>query len=386
MNDAGRGLPPGAGRRLAGFVRLLRREGFGVGVAETLDGLRALDLAAAPDSLLARSALRSLACQDPDQWRRFEDLFEQYWFPGRTPREDVVSAAARIDPRMRRRGQAGITGLGHSVPTQTQEDGAEADEEGGGAGRQTTLTRADFRFLSDRRAARQVERLAERLALRIRRRLVRRRRETGRGRRLHLKRTFRRSLATGGMPMHLRYLERRREPPRLVLLHDVSHSMAGYNPLYTRYVRGLMRVFRECETFVFHTRLYHVTDLYRERDPDLLRRRLERLNDIWLGGTRIADSLAAFRRDYAGRLLNRRTVVIILSDGFDTDDPQDLAAVLADLKERAGRVIWLNPMLGRPGFNHDAPELAVIRPHLDWLAPAHSLKALERVTEYLAGH
>jgi uncharacterized protein with von Willebrand factor type A (vWA) domain len=195
--------------------------------------------------------------------------------------------------------------------------------------------------------------------------------------------TLRRSLATGGIPVRRRYLERRRELPRLVLLHDVSHSMAGYQALLTRFSRGLMRVFPRCEAFVFHTRLNRVTHLYREAGAQALRERLEGMSELWLGGTRIAEALACFNRDHAARLVDARTLVLVLSDGCDTDDPARLADEVARLGRRARRVLWLDPLLERGGSPSLDGSLPAIVHLVDAVLPAHSLEALARVCDYL---
>lgn len=374
-------MNPQPTRRVAGFIRLLRHEGFTAGVAETVDALTTLGHCTPPELVTIRAALRSLLCRDRDEWARFDRLFDRYWLPGRyVVPEDELSAAERIDPRLRRRRQAAAaTGMAHG-----EADAFIGEANGHGAGRQKILARADFRFLTEAHERRQIERLAERLARTLRKRSTRRRRITHRGRRIHVRRTLRQSLASGGLPVHRRYVERRREPPRLVLLQDVSHSMAQYSPLLTRFVRGLLRAFRDAEAFAFHTELHRITALYRETDTIALRRRLERMNHLWLGGTRIAESLACFNRQYAGRLVNARTVVIVLSDGFDTDEPAQLLAELHALRKRARRIIWLNPALGREGVVTDAEFPPELRHELDLMVPAHSLTALAEAVERIA--
>jgi uncharacterized protein with von Willebrand factor type A (vWA) domain len=104
----------------------------------------------------------------------------------------------------------------------------------------------------------------------------------------------------------------------------------------------------------------------------------------WSGGTRIGESLAAFNRRYAAALLNRRAVVVIVSDGFDTGPPERLAAELAALRRRARRLVWLNPVLGRAGYRPVARGMAAALPHVDLFAPAHNLASLAALEPYLA--
>lgn len=366
-------------QRLLGFCRHLRREGFRLGVAETVDALAAVGEHLL-DERAVRFALRALSCGDHDEWQRFDDLFDRYWYPWRVPAE--LDAAATIDPRLRRRAP-GIVGFG----TSTTEASIGVDGSGmtgAGAGRHTTIARADYRFLSDKRAMRQAERLAERLAMLLRSRCTRRRLMRNRGSRIDIRRTVRCNMGVGGVPVERVYTERRREPVHLIVLHDISHSMAGHNPLLYRFVRGLVRTFRTSEAFAFHTRLFRVTEIYRERSLDVMRGKLEASNHLWLGGTCIARSLQAFIDEWMRSVLAHRSVVLLLSDGFDTDSPADLAEALRLLKARAHKVVWLNPMLGRDGYRADEPTLRAAKPHVDLLAPAHSVHSLEQAVEFIA--
>lgn len=366
-------------RQVARFVRRLRREGFDVGIRETTDALRVAGNDHLLDDRLLCDCLRGLCCRDRKDWRRFETVFREFWFPEQVAVRE--GAAARIDPRLAHARRGGVTGI---AGASRGEDGRDSD--GGGAGRQRTLAKADFRFLTDRLGQREMEELAGRLALRIRRRATRRRRERHCGRVIHMRRTFRRSLASGGQPLNLRYLAPRLELPRLLLLQDVSHSMAGYSPLLTRFARGLMRVFPRGEAFVFHTRLYRVSHLYRESDAVELQRRLESYQHLWLGGTQIAESLQRFHGQYASRYATRQSIALIMSDGFDTDDPQDLGRELRRLRERVRHVVWVNPMLGRREAREE-PDGDVTRglgKLVDFVAPGHSVAGLQTVVDYLA--
>jgi len=367
--------------RVARFVRHLRHEGFDVGIRETQDALRMAADQTLLDPHLLGHCLRSLCCRDRQDWRLFDSVFAAFWFPHQA--EETPNSVARIDRRLRR---GATTGLAGAAETESDDGGPEQGALGSGAGRQRTLSRADFRFLTDRHDQRELEHLAERLALRIRRRATRRRREHHRGRLIHLRRTFRKSLATGGQPLYLRYMAPRRDLPRIVLIQDVSHSMAGYSPLLTRFARGLLRVFPRAEAFVFHTRLSRVSHLYREVDALSLKRRIEAHNHLWLGGTQIAESLVRFQHEFAPRLLDRHSVVVILSDGFDSDDPVLLAEQLAALRRRCRRLIWINPMLGRrdPTNEPDGDITRGLAAMVDFVAPGHSIEGLEQAVNYLA--
>lgn len=370
--------------RIALFVRKLRAEGFHIGVGETMDALRIAGLCKPLDAADLRAGLRALVCQDVVQWHRFDKLFQDFWYPAQQAMPENISAAEAIDPRLLagRAQRGGVTGLAHAMDPANDAYSASLQGFGAGASRQNTLSRADFRFLTERRDQRDLELLAERVALRIRRRITRNRRENARDGQIAMRRTLRRSLAVGGMPIYPRYLQRVREPPKLIWLQDVSHSMASYSPLLTRFGRGLLRAFPDAEAFVFHVKLFQVTSLYREVNVESLRQRLQSRNELWLGGTRIAESLAQFNRQFASRVMDSRSIVIVLSDGLDSDSPELLLNELMRLRARAHRLLWLNPMLDRDDLA-SAEVSPQLRQLIDYLGPAHNLESLVHAAEYL---
>lgn len=373
----------GVEHRLLGFVNHLRQEGYTIGVQETLDSLHVLNLAQLPVKDFTHHVLRSLTCRDHTEWRRFDGLFRNYWFPEKAKSgKDDTAVENRAQQRRQRSG--GIAGIGGS--SREYEDAVRdiTGSLGAGAGRQRTITRSDFRFLQDRLAAQEAERLAERLAEYWRRRLKRRYHISRHGTKIDMRKTLRGNLRFGGLPVNPLYLRRRREPPHIIILHDVSHSMAWNNPLLFRFARGLVRAFPSSEAFAFHTRLFRVTPLYRERSLEIMRQRLEARNHLWLGGTCIADSIRYFLDHFSRSLLRPWSTVIILSDGFDTNDPFLLGKTLENLKSRVKRIVWLNPMLGREGYRPDEDFMRLAAPSIELLAPAHSVAALEDAIQRMA--
>jgi hypothetical protein len=155
--------------------------------------------------------------------------------------------------------------------------------------------------------------------------------------------------------------------------------------LYTRFLLqflfALQHVFGQVETFTFSTKLTRVTEHLRGRS---YRQALKRLVDVrdWAGGTRIGESLAQFNREWPS-LVDRRTIVIILSDGWDTGEPDLLAAELLRIKRRAGRVIWLNPLLGNPDYRPLTRGMQAALPHVDVFAAAHDLESLRAMARHL---
>lgn len=365
-------------RRVAGFPSFLRGHGFQLGVPETLDALvlaRSVDLT---QRRRLRAGLKSLLCSGHGDWARFDELFDAYWLPpNRTVLREASGSGAAPAPAGQRdnaRPPALLGDVRQGAGDASKVAGGDAAQ-GGASGDETLQTR-DFRTLTRADELEAMERLVDRLARRMRRRMIRRQRIAATGRRLHLRRTLRNSLQYGGMPLDLRFRRRRRKPPQLVLLLDVSRSMSIYTYLLLRFTRAVVRGFRRSDAFIFHTRLVPVTGALRERNMSRMRDRLALLSSGWAGGTRIGESLQEFNAEFASSLVGRNSVVIIMSDGFDTGDPSLLSDELGKLAARARRLVWLNPLLGRLGYEPTAAGMQAALPCLDLFAPAHNLESL----------
>ena len=376
-------------RRLLGFLSNLRANGFPVGLAEAGDSLRialAVDLSR-PNDL--RQGLRSLLCSSQTDWRRFDEIFDAYW--RRRGVKQVVRASARPGAEAPRRLPGANGQTDRMAPPDWVERSIDADEAAtgksgrrAGASAAENLAQVDLRHLTQAEELARAHDLAERLAARMRYRLSRRQRIRRRGRRLDLRRTIHASIPTGGTPVKLRYRRRRRRPLRLVIILDGSGSMNQYSTFFLRFLHGVLDHFREAEAFLFHTRLVHISKALRERDPNRAVERMAVVAQGLGGGTRIGDSLETFNRFHAKSVVNGRSVVMIVSDGYDTGRPDKLAREMAQLKRRARRIVWLNPMIGWRDYAPEAGGMQAALPYVDLFAPAHNLASLAALEPYLA--
>lgn len=375
----------GPADRLAGFMAHLRGNGLRSGVQETGVALAALTAVNAVDETEARLALKAVCCGSAEDFARFDDLFAAYW----QNRGREKPGTAQGTDRQRSAGVAEMAGFGSGSADRPDESGSgEADQQGDGrlvASRIRNLMQVDLREVVAPEDLREAEAVAERLARAIRDRRSRRRKANRRGETLDLRRILRASLATGGEPMRLYRRHRPDRPAHLVALLDVSGSMTVYARVFLAFLRGLMGAADSTDAYLFHTRLVRITEAL--RDPDALRavNRLSLLAQGFGGGTRIGGNLAAFNRHYARRLVGSRSVVLILSDGFDSDPPEVLGAELAALRKRGCRVIWLNPLKGWQGYQPVAAGMAAALPYLDLFAAANTLACLAALEPELRG-
>jgi uncharacterized protein with von Willebrand factor type A (vWA) domain len=191
-------------------------------------------------------------------------------------------------------------------------------------------------------------------------------------------------LRTFGEPFARPARGRTRRPRALVLVVDVSGSMAPYARVLLTYAQAAVAARPRVEAFALGTRLTRITLQLRGADQDrALRRALAAVED-YAGGTRIGEALATLNREH-GRRLGRGADVVILSDGWDRGEPELLAAEMARLRRSAHRVIWLNPLKATPGYAPLARGMAAALPHTDRFLPGHSLRSLEDLADLLEG-
>jgi len=383
-------IGPATRRRLAGFVRTLRDNGFTAGLAETRDALAILASPVATRPSLLKPALRTLFCATHSDWERFDEVFDAFWL-GRGHRQARVSGATTSsDTPPKRLGESGApmgeTGAPDHVERRDGVENADMDGRGKreGASRAETLARADMRHIVAPEDVAAAHALAARLARKMRARLVRRQQVRRRGRRLDLRRTIHRNISHGGTPVELVWRRRKVKPLRLVILLDASGSMSLYTSFFVRFLHGVVDAFREAEAFVFHTRLAHVSESLRDRDVTRAVDRLSLMAQGIGGGTQIGESLATFNRWHAKRVINSRTAVMIVSDGYDTGEPERLGREMQRLRRRCRRIVWLNPLIGWNDYKPEARGMQAALPYVDLFAPAHNLESLAALEPYLA--
>lgn len=371
--------------RMSGFIAHLRMNGLHVGPRETGDAMAALSAVEATDSEQARQALRALLSGDAEDWRRFDDLFDAYWFNAGKQRlgtsKDTHVRVQSAKPMIWQSQNTGAEArqaeadLDAAIPDQGHGE-AEGIDGQLIATRTTNLSRRDLRELMDEESLKQAETAALRLARAMRDRRSRRRKQALRGPALDMRRIQRASLARGGEPLDLYRRARPPRPMRIVALCDVSGSMTVYSRVLLAFLKGLIGSGTEADAYLFHTRLMRVTDALRDHDTLRAAGRLSLMAEGFGGGTDISGSLETFLNGYGARALNGRTIVLILSDGYCSRDPEALGHALARIRRKARRIVWLNPLKGWKDYQPIATAMQAAEPHLDAHLPANTLDAL----------
>jgi len=377
--------------KLTAFAHTLRGNGFKVGLAETADALSILVMSAADKPATLKPALRTLFCATRSDWERFDEIFDAFWLARGIRQASVLAGAAPegaapvralkdVGPR------GGKPGLPDHVERRQDDGGYSVDGRGKreGASRVENLASIDLRHIVNPEEIRDAHALAERLARVMRARLIRRERLRKLGRRLDLRRTIHKSVSHGGTPLELAWRKRKERPLRLVFILDASGSMSLYTAFFVRFLHGVVDAFREAEAFVFHTRLAHVSASLRDRDVSRAVDKLALMAQGIGGGTKIGECLAAFNRWHARRVINSRTAVMIVSDGYDTGEPSRLAEEMWRLRRLCRRIVWLNPLIGSRDYSPQARGMQAALPYVDLFAPAHNLESLAALEPYLA--
>ncbi len=364
---------------VVGFCRALRARGLGVGPREASDALRALAAVDVADRRECYLALRAVLTSRRDDLSIFDQVFDEYWHPP-TEAASREGESPQPLPGAAGDGQTPAPALLSWLDEALQPQGEEAVPAYSPV---EILTRKDFSAFSADELD-EVSRLVVAIARRVATRLSRRTRPARHGHLLDLRRTIRRSLRRGGEMIDLAYRNRKIQKTRVVLLADVSGSMDLYSRFLIQFIFALQHALGQVETMVFSTSLTRVTDALSESDLREALDQVARQVPDWSGGTKIGQSLQTFVTRYGGTLLTPRTVVIVISDGWDTGDVEVLEEAMRNLRARAGRVIWLNPLLGSPGYEPICQGMRVALPHVDVFASAHNLESLRQLERHLA--
>jgi uncharacterized protein len=355
---------------IVAFCRFARDHGISCGVRETLDSLQAARAVGVGDREGLRLALRAVLSSSKQDWDRFDELFEAFW----SERKGLLPRPSS-DRRVNLCGQHSAGALIGSQKPLSDREGAENAKAVTGATALERLRRVDFSQIPENDLP-ELERAAMLLLRRMALRLSRRLKTSEPRGPVDLRRTIRRSISHGGDPVTLSRKGRKLARARLVILVDVSGSMNAYSLFLVRFAYALQRHMRRVNTFVFSTRLREVTASLKVRTLSEALRALSEESAGWSGGTKIGESLHDFNEHFALRLLSRDTLVMILSDGWDTGEPEVVARELGTIQRRGGQVVWLNPLLGMEDYEPITRGMAAALPFIDVFAPSHNLESL----------
>ncbi|MGE4328105.1 MAG: VWA domain-containing protein [Pseudodonghicola sp.] len=381
------------------FARALRKAGLPIGPGRVAEAIRAVVATGFTSREDFFYTLRACFCSRPEHLVVFAQVFRLYWRDPRymehmmammLPAVRGVQEERRARPAEKRAAEALLDGatpdLPETLPEPEEELKIEVDASRTMSG-QERLRTLDFEQMSTEEMT-QAKRMLARLTLPVPPLPSRRLRATSSGGRYDARRTLRLAMRRGGEIRDLARVEPRVRWPNLVVLCDISGSMSQYSRMVLHFLHAVSNAkgqgWAQVHAFTFGTRLTNITRHLRGRDVDAALAAAGAEAQDWEGGTRIGACLRAFNRDWSRRVLGQGAVVLLITDGLDRDDPDQLARETERLQLSCRRLIWLNPLLRWDGFAPKARGIAAMLPHVDSFRAGHSIASLEALAMALS--
>ena len=371
------------------FSQALRKNNVRVTTDNVLDALRGTSFIRLERKDDFYTLLKSNFVSHQGEVAPFDALFERFWSfddrdnsslprgmeEGSSPPEENGSADS---PESQEKGPSQV------IDWLEEEAGDEGPEEGEvpGYSPEERLGQKDFEHLK----ADELEKVVQfvlTLSRKMAMTLSRRWKQGKAGDHVDFRRSIRQSLKYGGDLVELRTKEPRPRPLQLLLVCDVSGSMDIYNTFFILFMYGLQNHYPHCETFVYSTRLSHISSLLKRKTfQEALRLVSAKVSD-WSGGTNIGAALHQLHQRHSGLFASRRTAFLIFSDGWDRGDTRLLDLEMKNLKRQMKRLIWLNPLLGSPHYQPLCKGMATALPYLDHFLPCHNVASLKKLGRLL---
>lgn len=362
------------------FARVLKQLGVTVSLSQVLDASRSLAFVSIGERADFRAMLRANLISQKEDFPTFDLAFDCFWRElsyEQAPAQPVEVEGIPTESKAKQGGDE--EGLEEAfAETSVKEDLEQEELEEFSVpaySPQELLNRKDFSEMGveeSRTIARAILLIATKIATQISRRKKRARR----GNVIDLRWTMRKNIKYGGDIVDLVTRKRRIKKTRVVLLCDVSGSMDCYSRFLIQFMYGLQNELWGVETFVFSTSLTRITHLIRTKD---ITNALEKISTGilgWSGGTNIGRSLQTFNRNFAPSLVTHRTVVVVISDGWDRGDVELLEGEMQTLKRRCKKIIWLNPLLASENYEPLCKGMQAALPYIDLFLSVHNVNSL----------
>ncbi len=350
--------------------------------SQSLEVMKNIDIFHADE---LRAAYKAIYCYHPDSFLQFDDFFDSFWMnQGRQkqkprPPQDTASTKNRHSSLSVFQNDNHADSEGTPDLPDDRHDEGESSSSGEGrlvATKVVNREKVDFREYVRPEDKAQAEDAARRLAHAIRYRRSRRRKASLKGKNIDLRRIIRKSISRGGEPIELVHKKPPVKPAHFVMLLDVSGSMQVYVRVFLSFIKGLVGQEQTTDAYLFNTRLTRISDILRDKDTFRALNKLSLLASEFGGGTRIGDCLNQFLSQHGARTLTSRSVVMIMSDGYDTGPADIVGDTLRRIKKKGCRIVWLNPLLGWKDYQPVAASMKASMPYLDGFAACNTLASL----------
>jgi uncharacterized protein with von Willebrand factor type A (vWA) domain len=357
---------------------------------QSLKGLQHIDLSKIQEW---KNALKSIYCYNFETFEKFDELFDSFWTnEGRkktnVQRQNNNKNNKTINTRSILAPPEQGT-LDNDSTNKSMTNNENDMEVSSNAVSKITASfienkkKTDLKELIDSDLQKRIHSAVLKISKSIKHKRSRRLLADRKGAKLDLRKIVSKSLAYEGYPIKLYKKSKPKKPMRIVSILDISGSMKVYSQIFLTFVKGLVGVDQSADVYLFHTRLMRVTEYLKENDTLNAVNRISLLTEGFSGGTKIGKSLKEFNNIYSKNNVNGRTVVIIISDGYDTGNPKIVSQELEKLKKRNCKIIWLNPLLGWENYEPVASSMKEASPYLDLFAPCSTIEDLENLEKEL---
>ena len=379
--------------RLLDFNHHMFAHGFNTSfdqATQSLEGLQHIDLSKIQEW---KNALKSIYCYNFETFEKFDELFDSFWTnEGRkktnVQRQNNKKNNKTINTRSILAPPEQGT-LDNDSTNKSMTNNENDMEVSSNAVSKITASfienkkKTDLKELIDSDLQKRIHSAVLKIAKSIKHKRSRRLLADRKGAKLDLRKIVSKSLAYEGYPIKLYKKSKPKKRMRIVSILDISGSMKVYSQIFLTFVKGLVGVDQSSDVYLFHTRLMRVTEYLKENDTLNAVNRISLLTEGFSGGTKIGKSLKEFNNIYSKKNVNGRTVVIIISDGYDTGNPKIVSQELEKLKKRNCKIIWLNPLLGWENYEPVASSMKEASPYLDLFAPCSTIEDLENLEKEL---
>lgn len=363
---------------IVAFCRFLREHGFSISVQDEATALEALSYISHQNRLDFQTALAITLVKKVQQLEVFNRLFEDYWKELEKALDSKIKDGKSKSNRPVKSEEQAFNALKSWLNgnRQTQE------EQMASYSPHESLGQKNFANIPAYEIAEMMTSI-QTLSRTLARAVARREQSTRARKQFHFARTIRKNMRSGGELIELAFRKPKKNRLKLVLLCDVSKSMDLYSSFFIQFMYAFQKVYQKIETFIFSTHIARITNELNTNHFNEVKANFSEKINIWSGGTKIGESLSQFNREFGKRYVNHQTVVIILSDGWDTGNPEVLSEAMETLHKQAHKILWLNPLAGNPNFQANTVGMQAAMPFISHFAPVHNLESLKQLRKMI---
>ena len=361
------------------LCRFLRKKSFNITVTEEADALKAISFLPIHSEDYFKEALRSVLTKSQFQQSKFDEYYHEFKEQLKKATDSKVKELPEEKEKPEKKTKAAqfeaLKDWLNLTPSEEEKEVASFSD-------MEVLTKKDFLDLSEDEM-RLMMRVLQKLARKLAHQKSRLRKKSKRHQKLDLKQTIRANMRKGGEIQQLVFSQKKDRKLKLVLLCDVSRSMDLYSRFFIHLIYAFQNAYDKIETLVFSTALHKVSELLDNNEFDKAFQMISERVPHWSGGTTIGSCLQDFTQNYGHGMLDKKTIVLILSDGWDTGEPEVMKEAMKTIYKKSKKVIWLNPLAGSPDFSPEVIGMKTALPYIDVLASAHNLESLKQVLQQL---